>query len=289
MPGKKEAWVELRVGPTTYMANRHARFYGLMTTTAEAPYAQSTRELNVSAGSGEAFEDGQTIPERPAAEVFETDSGLTRAIDEFATFEIERLERLSRLCQESHASLVTDEPIDWSILNLLISTDQSAKKIQQEHVPNFCFNLTSELPFLRAVSLDNLLNLREDLGDDFLRFRGTVIEMGRRRSGDDPDLWRREAQRWVHEEVDPAVAALAQRIRRAAERHANTVLGSLVAVIVTGMIAWVSHSAPILMGAPPALWPLLKSEGEYQAEFDDPMFFLLQVRETTDNGQSTPG
>ncbi len=162
-------------------------------------------------------------------------------------------------------------------------------RIQQEHVPNFCFNLTSELPFLRAVSLDNLLNLREDLGDDFLRFRGTVIEMGRRRSGDDPDLWRREAQRWVHEEVDPAVAALAQRIRRAAERHANTVLGSLVAVIVTGMIAWVSHSAPILMGALPALWPLLKSEGEYQAEFDDPMFFLLQVRETTDNGQSTPG
>ena len=276
--------VQMRIGPNNYAATRSFRVLNPSMIPAGPPYAKSTREQNRLQGTGfQLIVGGQPASdERPVdpAPVLDDNHAAAAAVNEFVSFEIERLERLARICLDAGASYVTDEPIDWSIVRSLATSDQAAKPIEEDKVPGFTFNLVTELSFLNSVSLEDLLNLREELGDEFLHFRGAILQMADSRTGADPALWRRDAERLVHREVEPAVAQLSLKVRRLAARHAGTSLGSLVAAAISGMVAWVSHSAPPLLASLPFLFKVLESEDKYNETSEDPMFFLLRLRET---------
>lgn len=273
--------MELRIGSNRYIATRDFKAMNPSVTSAGPPYATSTREMNRLSGRFQMFTDGQpvTIEQRgDLTSLLDDSNPAANSLDEFVSFEIERLERLSRICLGAGASYVTDEPADWCIVRSLPAVDQTAAPLREEDVPSFVFDLSSELSFLEGISLGELLSLRDDLTDEFLRFRGAVLEMGRSRAGNDPALWRREAQRLVHEDVEPALAALSQAIQRNAKKHLNTSLAALIAAAVSGMVAWVSHSALPLLASLTFLSKVLESADEYETTLEDPMFFLLQVR-----------
>lgn len=141
------------------------------------------------------------------------------------------------------------------------------------------FELARELPFLAVLPLPSLLELRNELTDEFHQFRGELFRLTRSHSKGSPEVWRTEAEHLLHETIEPALGALSKRISGSAEAHLNTTLATLATVTMTGLIAWVSDSAVPLLTAIPSLRFVLQSSDRYAQSQDDPMFFLLQVRE----------
>jgi len=277
-------WLQLLVGPRTYLANTSARFMNPVVYPVGPPYSTNTRDLNKLSGAAwNVFGPGdKPRGEGDPEELLSGTHDLTEALDEFVSFEIENVERLTRLCIDHSAQLVTDSPAEWNVLNALAAYDEQAAPIADRDTATFMFQLAQEIPFIATLPLPSLLDLRDELTDEFHRFRGDLFQLTRAHTKGDPQVWRAEAQDLLHQSIEPALATLSQHVRAKAEAHLNTALAALAAVTLTGLIAWVSGSALPLLPAIPFLRFVLESSNRYAESQDDPMFFLLRVRDAGD-------
>jgi hypothetical protein len=277
---KLRPWVQLQVGPRVYVADTAMRMMNPSLYRMDPPYPETTRELNKLAGSAWQAMGPGNVPRREGdpQEVLSPDHELASALDEFVSFEIEYVERLSRLCLDHSAQLVTDSPAEWSVLQALAGHDERASPIADQDSSTFVFQLAREIPFLSDIPLPALIELRSQFGDEFDYFRGQLLRLGGAHTKGDPEAWRAEAMALLDEEIRPSLAALSKRVRVATETGTVRAFGSMAAAVLTGLIAWVGHSALPLLAAIPVLQTVLQSADKYAESQDDPMYFLLQVR-----------
>jgi hypothetical protein len=242
-----------------------------------APYPSSTRDVNLMSGKWKPI--GDESASQDSQVLLDAEHPLTPAFDEFISFEIERLETALMACREHNAHFVTDVPTDWAIIFALATSTADGGDVAPESSPSFAFDITHNLTFLQGVPLDRLIGIREVMTSEFECFRGALLRLARSQTHANLEDRRREAALIVKEEVEPAIAHLAQRIEAAQHGLRDSMVASIAVAAVSGFLAFMAGSPQIAAGGLPLLFKVLESRKAVRELKQDEMYFLLSVRE----------
>lgn len=168
------------------------------------------------------------------------------------------------------ASFLTTSPFTHSLLG----TNASGKTIQG-HTSELVLNMN--LPFLTNVSMDDLMNIRENDGEAFDLFRRELESKFKAfRTTEDTELIRIGIEDAVHELAEVQVAKINQKIkelRKGALAQAVIAAGGLAGSVVTSGASLAATAIAVANG--------YKSYSEYREKVrENPAYFLWKVRNT---------
>jgi len=269
--------VQMAIGPRFYFGDPKIRLMDPFVARLSAPYPNSTRDVNLMTGKWKLIGDESESQDSQA--LLDAEHPVTPAFDEFISFEIERLERALMACREHNAHFITDVPTDWAIIFALATSTPDGVAVGPESSPSFAFDITQNLTFLQNVPLDRLIGIREVMTSEFESFRGALLRLARSQTDAKLEDRRREAALVVKEEVEPAIAHLAQRIKAAQEGMRDSVVASVAVAAVSGFLAFMTGSPQFAAGGLPLLFKVLESQKVSRELKQDEMYFLLNVRE----------
>ena len=193
--------------------------------------------------------------------------------------ETERLEGAVKVCLDSSAHFVTDQTLEWQIIRGVRGGEDEADPDR----PTLVFDIVSELSFVRDLSLDDLLRLREKLAAEFDMARKSLLRLATN-LGSYPTLEERKvaAKRIVAEEVQPTLGSLSQRIRAVRSDMIRSSVAAVSVASVSLLVAWIFGTAEPLkggLGTLPFLQRLLDGLSAADRAHEDPLYFLWRVRD----------
>ena len=122
---------------------------------------------------------------------------------------------------------------------------------------------------------------------EFEIFRGALLRLARSQTDAKLEDRRREAALIVKEEVEPAVAHLAQRIEAAQQGFRDSVAASVAVAALSGFVAFVTGTPEFAAGGLPLLFKVLESRKVVRELREDEMYFLLGVRQAGHNSKAS--
>jgi hypothetical protein len=269
--------VQMAIGPRSYFANPKMMVMDPFLARLSAPYPSSTRDINLMSGKWKLI--GDESESQDSQVLLDPEHPLTPAFDEFISFEIERLETALIACREHNAHFITDVPSDWAIIFALATSTADGVAVPPESSLGFAFDLTQDLAFLQNVPLDRLIGIREAMTSEFERFRGALLRLARSQTNANLEDRKREAALIVKEEIEPAIAHLAQRIEAAQQGLRDSVAAWVAVAAISGFLAFITGSPQVAAGSLPLLFKVLESRRKERELKQDEMYFLLNVRE----------
>ena len=211
---------------------------------------------------------------------------LWPAFENFISVELWKAEHLAAVAGLTNASVATDTESDWDLLNMLPNYSEDA--VEMEPALAVVEALTETLPFVKAASVQEVVELREQLTLPFENFRNVLLGAARHvQTESDREKRAERARLAIKEDIVPRFveysaetnAAAGARLRNGA--GALVAGGSLVALFalagVTGTIAAGGVGAVAANSARSFLDKVLSAQETLEKGQGDPMFFLWKV------------
>jgi hypothetical protein len=212
-----------------------------------------------------------TLPDEPPA-VEEFEWWVKQSVNQAARAHYEELVKGMILSSSLGASYLTSS----TFTNSLLQTEIASKSIVQ-HTSECVMNM--DLPFVKNISMHDLMNVRQNDGEAFDLFRRELESRLRElRLENDPDKIKVKFENALHELSEVQVAKIEQKVkglRKGALAQILVAAGGLAGSVVT---SGVSVAATVV-----ALANGFRSYSEYREKVrENPAYFLWKVKKDND-------
>lgn len=277
--GTGTPWFALKIGGNRYVISPDIAVKSMEVIT-DTLYHSTRERMNL---LGEtmliADKDGKTTRDEPE-KLLDTSHPLYAAFDETARSEAARLAGIMDFCARKGAHFVTDQEVEWR----LIAGGEDGQQVSEREAPVAAFDLAAEIAFIRDVSLEEFLQLRESLGDSFEVSRRALLELSKSiPSKATAESRKREAQRIVAQEIRPALAALSEEIRTVRNDKVRSGAGIVAVASVSVAVAlFFGITGPLTggLGTVPLLKRLFDGFKDADSLRQDPLYFLWKAKQS---------
>lgn len=272
--GNGTPWFKLTSGSMSYLVTPDMSFGKIDIITDNL--FKSVRDRIQTASPTVMFADAQGTTRVVDSELLvDTSHPLHSSFEQIVRDETSRIRGEVDLALASHAHYMTNRPLDLAVIAAgaegTLSTPTPAIST---------FELAAELGFVRDVSLEQLVELRERLAPQFELARAALMDLSASLHSSDPASRQIEARQVVAQEIEPALARISSEVKAATRDMVRTGVAATGTAALSVLIAWLSWDPKALSGlmSVPFLKRILDGRARVDALRSEPMFFLHQVR-----------